>query len=500
MTYLPRRTAFLLMAGLTAAALLGAVPAAVARPPHKKALADYLGPFLTPRLNDCRTCHVPDPPGKEPIEGEDKPHNPFGARLKAVRAELLKAEKKTDIVARLETVADEDSDGDGVPNLLELLTGHNPGEPGDRPTTAEAAAGREKLTAFLQSKSAYPWRPFETVQRPPVPRVQNTNWVRNPIDAFIAAEHEQRGLRPRPEAPRHVLLRRVYLDLIGLPPTPAELHAFLNDPSSDAYEKVVDRLLADPRYGERWGRHWMDIWRYSDWAGYGNQVRDSQPHIWRWRDWIVESLNADKGYDQMIREMLAADELYPDDPSALRATGYLVRNYKLLSREKWLQDTVEHTAQAFLGLTLGCARCHDHMFDPILQKEYYQVRAIFEPHHVRTDRVPGQLDITKDGLPRVYDKDLDAPTYLFIRGDDRYPDKSKPLGPGVPEALGGKFVVTEVVGLPLAATCPDKREFVVAETIAASAANVLKARQALEAARKAAAPAVVPVFFEGPLG
>src|SRR5207248_10140104 len=123
-------------------------------------------------------------------------------------------------------------------------------------------------------------------------------------------------------------------------PTRAELHAFLDDPAPDAYEKAVDRVLADPRYGERWGRHWMDVWRYSDWAGYGAEVRDSQPFIWRWRDWIVESLNADKGYDRMLLEMLAADELCPNDDDALRATGFLVRNYKMLSREQWLEDTV----------------------------------------------------------------------------------------------------------------------------------------------------------------
>src|SRR5690606_9320965 len=122
-----------------------------------------------------------------------------------------------------------------------------------------------------------------------------------------------------------MLLRRVYLDLIGLPPTRNELQAFVNDASPNAYEKVVDRLLASPRYGERWGRHWMDVWRYSDWDGYQKEVRNSQPHIWRWRDWIIESLNEDKGYDRMVLEMLAGDELAPEDPEVLRATGFLVR-------------------------------------------------------------------------------------------------------------------------------------------------------------------------------
>ncbi len=296
------------------------------------------------------------------------------------------------------------------------------------------------------------------------PQVKNEAWSRNPIDAFIAAEHEARGLKPRPEASKTVLLRRVYLDLIGLPPSPEELHAFLADSSQDAYEKVVDRLLASPLYGERWGRHWMDVWRYSDWAGWGNQVRDSQPHIWRWRDWIVESLNQDKGYDRMILEMLAADELCPENSDALRATGFLVRNFKLLSRERWLEETVEHTAQAFLGVTLGCARCHDHMFDPITQKEYYQVRAIFEPHNVRLDRLPGQLDTNVDGLARVYDANLQAKTVLYFRGDERTPD-TNPVSPGVPEVLGGRFETPNSVSLPLSAYCPDKRDFVVANLL-----------------------------------
>src|SRR6185436_19589958 len=233
--------------------------------------------------------------------------------------------------------------------------------------------------------------------RPPAPREP---FVGNPIDAFLSQKRREKNLTARPEAPRHVLLRRAYIDLIGLSPTPEEQRAFLADTSANAYEKVVDKLLEDPRYGERWGRHWMDVWRYSDWAGWsgGNQIRDSKPHIWRWKDWIIESLNADKPYDRMVIEMLAADELAPDDTNAVRATGFLARNYKMLSREQWLEDTIKHTSQAFLGVTMGCAKCHDHMTDPISQADYYQMRAIFEPHQVRVDQVPGHLDRKKDGL------------------------------------------------------------------------------------------------------
>jgi hypothetical protein len=461
-----------------------AASSAYARPPYKKALADFLGLDATSKLNDCRTCHVPSNGDDSP--DRPKPHNPFGARLKAVKDELKKAGRKTDIVSRIIAVADEDSDGDGVPNLLELAMGRAPGEPEPKPTAAEAAEGRKKVAALLKANGAYAWTPYEKVLKPPAPEVKNAAWVRNPIDAFIAAGHEEHGLMPRPETPKAVLIRRVYLDLIGLPPTPDELHAFLDDPAPDAYEKVVDKLLASPRYGERWGRHWMDVWRYSDWAGWGQQVRDSQPHIWHWRDWIIESLNADKAYDRMVQEMLAADELASDDADSLRATGYLVRNYKLLSREKWMQDTVEHTFMAFQGVTIGCARCHDHMYDPVLQKEYYEVRAIFEPYQVRTDKVPGQIDIAKNGLPRVYDADATAQTYLFLRGDDRNPDKSAPIPPGVPEALGGTFGPVAPVDLPAAAYAPDKRPFVIQDTIAAATSASAQAKRALDAARREA--------------
>jgi hypothetical protein len=220
-----------------------------------------------------------------------------------------------------------------------------------------------------------------------VPAVKDARWARNPIDAFVAAERERRGLVPMPPAERDVLLRRLTLDLTGLPPTPGELDADVAETSPTIDETVIDRLLASPRYGERWGRHWMDVWRYSDWAGYQQEVRNSQPHVWRWRDWIVESLNADKPYDQMVREMLAGDEIAPDDPNTVRATGYLVRNWYKFNRNVWLDDTVEHTFKAFLATTINCARCHDHRYDPISQQDFYRAKAVFEPHDVRTDPV-----------------------------------------------------------------------------------------------------------------
>ena len=464
---------------------------ALATPANKAALEKHYDRFLSAELGRCTTCHLPGLI-KNPESLDDFPHNPFGTRLRAVGRELAAAGKKKDIPARLKLVAREDTDGDGVDNEMELLLGHNPGNAKDTPTKKELGAVKAKPAEFAKFLASYRWQPFDPVTRPPVPPRENRkSEIANSIDAFIAEEHQARGLKPRPEAAKEILLRRVYLDLIGLSPTTEEQQAFARDPAPDAYEKVVDRLLADPRHGERWGRHWMDVWRYSDWAGWsgGNQIRDSQPHIWRWRDWIVESLNQDKGYDRMILEMLAADELAPADTNAVRATGFLVRNYKMLSREQWLEDTVKHTSQAFLGVTMGCAKCHDHMFDPFTQKEYYQMRAIFEPHQVRTDRVPGEPDVAKNGLVRVYDVGSNPPTYFLHRGDERTPDTNRILSPGVPAALSADQFALKFapIKLPRAASHPDQQDFLIAESVAASQKSLTQARSNMDKLKAIAA-------------
>ncbi len=348
----------------------------------------------------------------------------------------------------------------------------NAGAPYDAPL----AAGKAALSHWA----------FKLPQRPPVPEVKNQSWVRNPIDAFVAAEHEKRGLKPLAAADRRTLLRRVYLDLIGLPPTPAEMNAFLADNSKDAYERVVDKLLASSRYGERWGRHWMDIWRYSDWYGWRaqNQVRYSQRHIWHWRDWIIESVNKDKGYDEMIVEMLAGDELAPNNPDITRATGYLARNWYMFDRNVWLKDTVDYTAMAFLGLTVKCARCHSHKYDPITHEDYYRLRAFFEPYDVRTDRVPGQADLKKDGIPRVYDAHAETPTYRFVRGADTNPDTEHPLTPGIPTFFGNTELKITPEPLPLDVYYPDSRPFVHRDLIAAAKGDIEKSETELKKAQE----------------
>ena len=461
----------------------GIFPAAEGTPANKAALERHYDLFLGKKLQSCQTCHLPSTV-KNPEDLAEIPHNAFGRRVRELGREMAGEGKGRDLGTRLAAVAEEDADGDGVANQTEILLGFGPGDGDDYPSPEALGSAGEKQREFMAFLSSYRWDPFTKVRHPEVPKRVRREWGRNEIDAFIAAEHEKRELSPRPEATKTVLLRRVYLDVIGLNPTPEEQMAFENDPSPQAYEKVVDRLLNDPRYGERWGRHWMDVWRYSDWAGWsgGNQIRDSKPHIWRWRDWIVESLNADKGYDRMVMEMLAADELTPEDTNAVRATGFLVRNFKLLSREQWLEDTVKHTSQAFLGVTMGCAKCHDHMYDPITQEEYYQMRAIFEPHQVRTDRVPGELDRLKDGLVRVYDGAAEKPTYFFVRGDERLADTNHVLAPGVPAALSrgrSEGLKIEPVQLPESVAWPDRREFVIQDLIAAGKKKISEAKTSL---------------------
>ncbi len=220
-----------------------------------------------------------------------------------------------------------------------------------------------------------------------LPAVKNRRWARNEVDAFVLSKLEQRGLRPNPAASPRELLRRVYFDLTGLPPSPEEMEAFLKNPSDAAYEKVIEKLLASQHYGERWGRHWLDLARYADSGGY--EFDYDRPHAWRYRDYVIKSFNEDKPYNRFIVEQLAADQLDGVDvkvnPETLIPTGFC-RNGPTVdnasneeTRMDELDDLVTTTSSVFLGLTVGCARCHDHKYDPIPQRDYYRMQAVFFP-------------------------------------------------------------------------------------------------------------------------
>ena len=226
------------------------------------------------------------------------------------------------------------------------------------------------------------WWAFQPVKRVNPPDVEDRGWARNPIDQFILARLEQEHLKPSPEASKETLLRRVNLDLTGLPPSPEQVRDFIADTSADAYERVVDQLLASPHYGERWGRHWLDVARYADSDGY---TIDAPRQMWKYRDWVINALNRDMAFDQFVIEQIAGDMLANPTVDQLIATGFhrnTASNYEggidfEQYRVEAVVDRVSTTGAAFLGLTLGCARCHDHKFDPVSQKEFYQLFAYF---------------------------------------------------------------------------------------------------------------------------
>lgn len=260
-----------------------------------------------------------------------------------------------------------------------------------RPLTDEQ---REILKRWVAAGAKYePHWAFQPPRQAPLPAVGQTGWVRNPIDAFVLARLEREGLSPSPPADRYTLLRRVSLDLIGLPPSPEEADAFARDASPDAYERVVDRLLASPHYGERWARRWLDLARYADTNGY---EKDRPRSAWPWRDWVINALNADLPFDEFTIEQLAGDLLPNATPAQRIATGF--HRNTMLNEEGGIDpleyrfyamvDRVNTTGTTWLGLTVGCAQCHPHKFDPISQREYYRLMAFFNNADEPTMDVP----------------------------------------------------------------------------------------------------------------
>ena len=271
----------------------------------------------------------------------------------------------------------------------------------------------ETLREWIDSGALWPegpaisatpsWWAFKKPSPQTVPVVKGAG---NPIDAFIRARLEKEGIRPAPEADRRTLLRRATFDLHGLPPTAEMMQAFLADQRPDAWERLIDRLLESPRYGEKWGRHWLDLARYGDTAGF-----EQDPHLldaWRYRDWVIRSFNADKPYDRFVKEQIAGDELWPDSIDARSGTGFyrvgtnrdMLFKVEDINRIENLTDYVEATSSVFLGLTVGCARCHDHKFDPIPQRDFYRLQAIFAPmvhDRVFLDYIPArQYDLQEN--------------------------------------------------------------------------------------------------------
>ena len=322
--------------------------------------------------------------------------------------------------------------------LVRRIVSHDPDErmPANGPPLDPRQV--EVLRRWVATGAAWPrhWA-FEPVARPEPPPVRDAAAARNLIDRFVLSQLEARGVASSPPAEPHVLLRRLSLDLTGLPPTPAEVEAFLKDVSPGAYERQVDRLLASPHFGERWGRHWLDLARYADTDGY--EVDGTRPTAWRYRDWVIDAVNADLPYDRFTIEQLAGDLLPGGTPAQRLATAFhrqtLTNNEGGIDKEEYrvaaVMDRVSTTATVWLGLTAGCAQCHDHPYDPLRQREYYGLFAFFN----NADEATANLGGVK--VEVMAERQEPRQTFLLDRGNFLEPKRDQPVPPGVPAAMHG---------------------------------------------------------------
>lgn len=348
--------------------------------------------------------------------------------------------------------------------LVEMLRGDEPAMPQEgEPLSADELAGIERWIAagarwpegvkLVDRSERLLWWSLAPLKRPETPQVDHgagnappADWPRNDVDRFVLAQLLERGLKPSPEADRRTLIRRLTFDLHGLPPAPEEIETFVNDPAADAYERLVDRLLASPRYGERWARHWLDVAHYGETHGYDKDKR--RDNAWPYRDYVIDSFNADKPFGRFIREQLAGDVLWPDDPQAVVATGFIAAGpwdfvghvelreetvEKAKTRTLDRDDMVASAMSTFVGLTVHCARCHEHKFDPIPQVDYYRLQAVFAGLD-RGNRPYGAAVTPADGgdpvQPHVYAVLPRKPRsiHLLERGDVEQPRESVTAG------------------------------------------------------------------------
>ncbi len=372
--------------------------------------------------------------------------------------------------------------------MIERLLSDDPDERMPPPSSKRILRpeDRAKLVQWLKAGADWPeddrhWA-FVPPEKPLAPQVKNKKWAKGKIDRFILARLEKEGLKPSPEADKHTLLRRVTFDLTGLPPSPEEIDAFVADESENAYEKVVDRLLSSPHYGEQVASYWLDAARYADTDGYQN---DRIRYMWVWRDWVIRAFNDNMPFDRFILEQMAGD-LLPDRNFMTQVASGYNRNHRINSEggsipDEWIveyvADRVETLGTTFLGLTMNCARCHDHKYDAVSQKDFYSLFAFFNgideaglgPNNGNSppfvpvpkswpDLKPGEnkfvvpekmkIKVVQTSVPRpqpggantvmvMHELPKPRPTYLLERGQYERPDKSQPLQPAVPEIIGG---------------------------------------------------------------
>jgi hypothetical protein len=311
------------------------------------------------------------------------------------------------------------------------------GAPYDRPLIEKAARGKKPMTVTDKDREFWAFRPL---QHPAPPRVRNESWSRTPLDRFILAKLEEHQLAPNPAVDRRTLIRRAYFDLIGLPPPPEEVEKFVRDPAPDAYGRLLDRLLENPHHGEKWARHWLDIARFAESSGYEHDY--DRPHAYHYRDFVIKALNQDLPYNTFVKWQIAGDEYEPGNPLALMATGFLAAGThstqitkNLVEKERYeqLDDKLRTLGTAMLGLTVGCARCHDHKYDPIPTRDYYRMLSTF------TTTVKSNVDVNLD--PEGYRKakaKYDAEHARLLESLRRHEAAEAPKRRLALEALGGE--------------------------------------------------------------
>jgi cytochrome c553 len=385
--------------------------------------ARHVAPLFEHR---CLKCHA----GEKPKGGLDLTTQASLAAGGESGAAVVPGDPEQSLLYRLVAHQDEPAMPEGDENLPDESIAHvaawiKAGAPYTRTLKVSGGVGRDFWSL----------RPLE---KPALPEVKGIAWPRTDIDRFVLAALEARAAPPAAEADRSTLIRRLYFDLLGLPPEPDAVQAFVDDPQADAYERLVDRLLASPHYGERWGRHWLDVARYADSAGY--EADEDRLNVYYYRDFVIQALNEDLPFDQFVRWQLAGDEYAPDDPRAQAATGFLAVGPALITdngtaaeREQYhydqLDDMVSTLGSAMLGLTTGCARCHDHKFDPIPTLDYYRLAAAFGTFkRVHLAATPSQQFTHLD-----MEKTLDPASRLLLTDSQPQPKLSWLLSRGDPQ-------------------------------------------------------------------
>src|SRR5438477_8879644 len=384
-----------------------ALAAPAVRPDHAEQMAKGLeifkkevGPILA---ENCVKCH-----GGEKTKGEFELTSREGL-LKggADGVDVVPGKSKESRLIRLLSHAEEPYMPSKAPKLSDekiarIAAWIDAGAPYDKPLIAKA----EKKTRDKVTDEDRKFWSFQPLQKPKIPQVKNASWCRNDLDRFVLAKLEEKKLKPNPAIERRKLIRRVYFDLIGLPPSPEEVDAFVNDKAPDAYAKVIDHLLASPHYGERWARHWLDLARFAESHGYEQDY--DRTNAYHYRDFVIQALNADLPYDTFVKWQIAGDEFAPDELLAMKATGFLAAgthatqitaNQAEKERYDELDDIANTIGTSMLGMTVGCARCHDHKFDPIPTRDYYRMISTF------TTTVRSDYDVLVDPVKARRDKE-----------------------------------------------------------------------------------------------